>query len=69
MRRARLPLVRALLCATLALAPLAHAEQLTAEKKAAIQELMEVDACALILPDEAPGYLTFRAASGWHLRS
>jgi serine phosphatase RsbU (regulator of sigma subunit) len=30
-----------------------------------VQELMEADACTLILPDEVPGYLTFRAASGW----
>ncbi len=31
-----------------------------------VQELMEADACTLILPDEEPGYLVFRAASGWH---
>jgi sigma-B regulation protein RsbU (phosphoserine phosphatase) len=31
-----------------------------------VQNLMEADACTLILPDEESGYLAFRAASGWH---
>jgi serine phosphatase RsbU (regulator of sigma subunit) len=30
-----------------------------------VQRLLEADACSLILPDEEPGYLAFRAASGW----
>lgn len=28
--------------------------------------LFEVDACALLLPDEQPGHLIFRASAGWH---
>jgi serine phosphatase RsbU (regulator of sigma subunit) len=31
-----------------------------------VQSLMEADACTLMLPDEDPGYLAFRATSGWH---
>ncbi len=30
-----------------------------------VRELMEADACTLILPDDEPGYLSFTAASGW----
>jgi serine phosphatase RsbU (regulator of sigma subunit) len=30
-----------------------------------VRQLMEADACTLILPDEEPGYLAFLAASGW----
>ncbi len=30
-----------------------------------VRRLMEADACTLFLPDEEPGYLAFRAASGW----
>jgi sigma-B regulation protein RsbU (phosphoserine phosphatase) len=30
-----------------------------------VQELMEADACTLILPADDPDYLAFRAASGW----
>ena len=28
--------------------------------------LFDVDACALLLPDEQPGYLVFRASAGWN---
>ncbi|HET7091047.1 MAG TPA: SpoIIE family protein phosphatase [Anaerolineae bacterium] len=31
-----------------------------------IPRLLHVDACALLLPEREPGYLNFRAASGWH---
>ena len=31
------------------------------------RRLLQADACALLLPGEEPGYLAFRAASGWHL--
>lgn len=31
----------------------------------AVRELLGVDACALLLPAEQPGYLVFRAVSGW----
>jgi serine phosphatase RsbU (regulator of sigma subunit)/DNA-binding NarL/FixJ family response regulator len=31
-----------------------------------IPRLLHVDACALLLPESEPGYLNFRAASGWH---
>ena len=31
----------------------------------AVPELLGVDACALLLPAEQPGYLVFRAVSGW----
>ncbi len=31
-----------------------------------IPRLLHVDACALLLPGSEPGYLNFRAASGWH---
>lgn len=31
-----------------------------------VQRLLQADACALLLPDEQSGSLTFRAASGWH---
>ena len=31
-----------------------------------VQTLMESDACTLILPDDESGYLSFRAACGWH---
>jgi len=31
-----------------------------------VQALLDADACTLLLPDEEPGYLAFRAASGWH---
>jgi serine phosphatase RsbU (regulator of sigma subunit) len=30
------------------------------------RRLLQADACALLLPGEEPGYLVFRAASGWH---
>lgn len=30
-----------------------------------VRSLMEADACTLVLPDEEPEYLAFRAASGW----
>jgi serine phosphatase RsbU (regulator of sigma subunit) len=30
-----------------------------------VRELMEADACTLVLPDDEPGYLSFTAASGW----
>lgn len=30
-----------------------------------VQEILHADACALLLPDEQPGSLRFRAASGW----
>jgi sigma-B regulation protein RsbU (phosphoserine phosphatase) len=30
-----------------------------------VRQLMDTDACTLVLPDEEPGYLVFRAASGW----
>jgi sigma-B regulation protein RsbU (phosphoserine phosphatase) len=30
------------------------------------RQLLEADACALLLPDEEPDYLAFAAASGWH---
>ena len=29
------------------------------------QELLQADACAVLLPGEDPGYLAFQAASGW----
>ena len=31
-----------------------------------VVRLFAVDGCALLLPDEQPGYLVFRASSGWH---
>jgi sigma-B regulation protein RsbU (phosphoserine phosphatase) len=31
-----------------------------------VQALLDADACTLLLPDEEPGYLAFRAASGWY---
>jgi serine phosphatase RsbU (regulator of sigma subunit) len=31
-----------------------------------VRHLLQADACALLLPGEEPGYLVFRAASGWH---
>ncbi len=31
-----------------------------------VQRLMRADACTLLLPDEQPGYLNFRAAIGWY---
>jgi sigma-B regulation protein RsbU (phosphoserine phosphatase) len=31
------------------------------------RRLLQADACALLLPDEEPGYLAFCAASGWHV--
>jgi len=30
-----------------------------------VQDLLEADACTLLLPDEEPTYLAFRAACGW----
>ena len=30
-----------------------------------VRELLDADACTLLLPDEDPDYLAFRAASGW----
>jgi sigma-B regulation protein RsbU (phosphoserine phosphatase) len=32
-----------------------------------VRELLDADACALLLPGGEPGSLEFRAASGWHL--
>ncbi len=32
-----------------------------------VRELLQVDACALLLPYEEPGYLAFQAASGWRV--
>jgi serine phosphatase RsbU (regulator of sigma subunit) len=32
-----------------------------------VRHLLQADACALLLPGEEPGYLVFRAASGWRL--
>jgi serine phosphatase RsbU (regulator of sigma subunit) len=31
-----------------------------------VQDLLEADACTLLLPDEESTYLAFRAACGWH---
>ncbi len=31
-----------------------------------VQHILQADACALLLPGDEPGYLDFRAASGWH---
>ena len=31
-----------------------------------VVRLFRVDACALLLPDEQPGFLEFRASTGWH---
>jgi serine phosphatase RsbU (regulator of sigma subunit) len=32
-----------------------------------VRDLLQADACALLLPGEEPGRLAFRAASGWHV--
>ena len=31
-----------------------------------VVRLLKVDACGLLLPDEKPGYLIFKASAGWH---
>jgi sigma-B regulation protein RsbU (phosphoserine phosphatase) len=32
-----------------------------------VRQMLRADACALLLPAEEPGFLDFRAASGWHV--
>jgi serine phosphatase RsbU (regulator of sigma subunit) len=32
-----------------------------------VKDVLRVDACALLLPDEQPGILLFQASSGWHV--